>query len=124
MAYFFSISFTLDRSTGSTELGTLRCGQCKADQAENYRDQEGLTAVLVRIERHQAARVASGASRLENEQIHGGEPDGPHFAAANGNERQYKAIERKGAGHDHGPRASVLLEDERAALRVRTGMDR
>src|ERR1700752_3949396 len=109
MTPFFSISFALEGSTRATGLGMLRCGQCKADQAENYRDHEGLTAMLLRIEHHQAARVGGGASRLENEQIHGGEPDGPHFAPANGNERQYKAIERKGAGHDHGPSASVRL---------------
>src|SRR5215469_18664432 len=124
MTLFFSISLTFDGCARATGLGTLRCGQCKADQAENYSDHEGLTAMLARIEHHQATRVGSGASRLENEQIHGGEPDGPHFAPANGNERQYKAVERKGPGHDHGPRASVLREDERAALRVRMGIDR
>src|SRR6516165_11304140 len=122
MTLFFSVSFTLRARTRAMELGRLRCGQCKADQAENYRDHEDLTAMLVRIKHHQAARVGGAARRLENEQIRSGEPNGPHFAAANGNERQYKAIERKGAGHDHGPRASVLRRDERAALRVRMGI--
>src|SRR6516162_2846692 len=118
MTLFFSASFPLRCCTTSLAVGRSKSRQCKAAQAENYRDHEDLTAMLVRIKHHQAARVGGAARRLENEQIRSGEPNGPHFAAANGNERQYKAIERKGAGHDHGPRASVLRRDERAALRA------
>src|SRR5438132_1513590 len=63
-------------------------------------------------------RVARRMSRYS------GEPDGPLFAAANGNERQYKAIERKAAGHEHRPRTRVFREDGWAGLRVHTGIGR
>ena len=84
----------------------------------------GHANTLVRIEHHQTAWVGGDASRQENEQIHSGEPDGPLFAAANGNERQYKAIERKAAGHEHRPRTRVFREDGWAGLRVHTGIGR
>jgi len=72
--------------------------------------------VLVRIEHHQAARVGGGTSSEKNEQSHDGEPDGPLFAAANGNEANTRPLsaraQARAVGHGAAYSASMAASDE------------
>ena len=50
MAFFSSISDTLNAHSRLTGLGLARCGQCEANQTENHRDHEGVATVPMRTE--------------------------------------------------------------------------